>query len=130
MARCPDCNKFVSYEEQEPEVTIEVDGGAITGTARIVNACQDCGTELTEFTFEVSQEIEDADAHEGDSHEMSVETSLEERTTRTEGRGRKPRTFYGFSCHYTVACSCTPGKEVESGEITDDCQASEMESLV
>ena len=130
MARCPDCSKFVSHEEQEPEIEVEMDGSAVTGTVRIVNACQDCGTELTECTFDVHEEITDADAHKGGGHAMSVEVSLEERTSRAEGRGRKPRTFYGFSFHYIVTCSCTPGEEVQSGDATDDCQASEMESLV
>ena len=29
-----------------------------------------------------------------------------------------------------ITCSCKPGEEVQRGNVTDDCQASEMESLV
>ncbi len=61
MARCPDCNKFVSLEEVEPEVnTLEVDEeGIIEADVRIVNACADCGTELKEYTFDFDGESDD-----------------------------------------------------------------------
>jgi len=49
--RCPDCNKFVSMETQEPEInTLEVENcdGEITVTidGRTLRNCADCGTEL------------------------------------------------------------------------------------
>ena len=56
--RCPDCNKFVSFDtEQDPELNLDFDDeGRITGDARIVNACAECSTELKEHTFDVDSE--------------------------------------------------------------------------
>jgi hypothetical protein len=64
--RCPDCNKFVSFDvDGDPEVELEADEstGEVTGTVRIVNACQECGAELTEATFDVDVDFEGAAAH-------------------------------------------------------------------
>jgi len=55
MARCPDCNKFVSYSDDlpEPDVQCDVDDtGHVTGTVVIVAACAECGTELKEGSFD------------------------------------------------------------------------------
>jgi hypothetical protein len=53
--RCPDCNKFVSLETQEPEVSdLQVEHNppadkqsehtfTITGSVRIVRVCGECG---------------------------------------------------------------------------------------
>src|SRR5687767_14393235 len=56
--RCPDCNKFVSFDtEADPETNIDVaEDGAITGDVRIANNCQECGTELKEGTFDVDDD--------------------------------------------------------------------------
>lgn len=61
--RCPDCSKFVSFDtDTEPEVdATEVDDeGHVTFDARIVNNCAECGTELTEYTFNVEVDLTDA----------------------------------------------------------------------
>lgn len=57
--RCPDCNKFVSFDsEQEPELDLTVDDeGVVTGTARIVNCCEQCGQELKEATLDVEIDL-------------------------------------------------------------------------
>lgn len=59
MARCPDCNKFVSYDtDQEPEVDVDIDeDGQVTGTVRIFDACAECGTELRETTIDISEDM-------------------------------------------------------------------------
>lgn len=53
--RCNDCNRFVTLEQDsDPEVDLDVDmEGNISGTIRIANTCPECGTELTEYTFDV-----------------------------------------------------------------------------
>jgi len=58
--RCPDCNKFVSFEENEPEVeSIDVDGDRnVTATVRIVNSCGECGQELKEATLDMEKSFE------------------------------------------------------------------------
>jgi hypothetical protein len=57
--RCPDCNKFVSFEQGEPEAELEASGASLTGTIRIVLTCQECSTELKESTFDVEQDLQD-----------------------------------------------------------------------
>ena len=58
--RCPDCNKFVGNEENEPEVeSVEVDDeGHVNAEVRIVNACAECGTDLTEATLSMDGEAD------------------------------------------------------------------------
>jgi hypothetical protein len=62
MARCPDCNKFVSYDtDQEPEVDVDIDeDGQVTGSIRIFDACSECGTELRETTLDISEDMSEA----------------------------------------------------------------------
>jgi hypothetical protein len=61
--RCPDCNKFVSYDDTtEPEHNLEIndngDGSMqVTGDVKIVLTCAECGTELKEYTFEVDETV-------------------------------------------------------------------------
>lgn len=56
---CDQCQKFVSFDtEQEPELDLSVDDeGVVTGNARIVNTCADCGQELTEATLDVEIDL-------------------------------------------------------------------------
>lgn len=139
--RCPDCCKFVSLDtDVDPEVDLEVDDttGEITGTVRIVNACQDCGNELAEATFDVDVEFPEAEDHkkdhadddmvqEGlDSHELELEEAEVERTDGSEGKGRGTRTFYGASATLKVKCSC--GTQWAK-EWSDKVQASHMDEL-
>ena len=59
--RCPDCNKFVSYDDSaEPEVNdLEVSPeGGISGSVRVFLPCGECGTELKEYTFDIDTEVE------------------------------------------------------------------------
>lgn len=67
--RCPDCNKFVSYDESaEPEAMLEVetdgtDEATVSGTVRVVLTCAECGTELKETSFDVDETVEVPEAH-------------------------------------------------------------------
>jgi hypothetical protein len=169
--RCPDCNKFVSFDEQEPEInSIEVDdSGNVSAEVRIVNACGDCGAELKEANFspESGDPVEPFAKHKEDAtrtheqrladygvaleewktktgfpptealepekplsteHELEVEEDGSERTSRSVGKGRGTKTYYGFSLGYTVTCSC--GDFSVSGVMEDDEQASGMDELV
>jgi hypothetical protein len=145
--RCPDCNKFVGNEEQDPEVnSTDVDcDGNVSAEVRIANACTECGTELTEFTFntdadapeEVTRHIEKCHDDENPAN-LEIEEGTCERTTRTEGKGRGARTFYGYTLSYTITCSCgkvadadgnvVDGEFSAEGEISEDVQASGMDS--
>ena len=59
MARCPSCNKFVSYGEMEGELT-DVDwlGDCINVFARVVITCCECGEGLKELEIELENEVE------------------------------------------------------------------------
>jgi len=149
--RCPDCNKFVSLDtDQEPELNVDVgEDGTINGDVRIANACADCGTELTEYTFDVNTTCEEANAHvqkareeaetaetagidswpEGTdkpTHELSLENEEAERVERQEGKGRGTRTFYGWTGRCTIVCACGEHWDVELDG--DEVQASAMDS--
>lgn len=130
MARCTSCNKFVSNEENEPEVqdlSVDQDSATVTASVRIVNACADCGEELTEGTLEMEAELGSIDAHQKDGHELSVEEDSTERVGKGEGKGRYRKTFYGAKVDATVKCSC--GKFEKSVEMSEYIQASSMDPL-
>lgn len=157
--RCPDCNKFVPYNsDEEPETDqLEVsDEGQVTGSVRIVNSCEECGTELKEAnididhtlgldesgkdghgsqsTFEEGQTIE---AHTGEGHELSFEAAGEGRDSYNTGRGRRAPTMYGFEIEFKVTCSCqkAAGSTIDdivvaTGTLRGAEQASFMDDLV
>lgn len=138
--RCPDCNKFVSFEEQEPEVdNLEIsEDGQITGEIRIVNACAECSNELTESSFEIDVSMEIPKKHTGEGHDLEIEDGGCERISRSgyfkkgefvPASGRYAKTFYGFELSYSVKCSCGEVIE-ENATVTDEVQASGMDALV
>jgi hypothetical protein len=132
--RCPDCNKFVPLDvDGDPEVELEADEttGEVTGTVRIVNACQECGTELTEATFDVDVEFSGAAEHmekypEDEAHALELEEPTVDRTSRYTGKGRGTKTFYGAEGVLTVRCRCG---QTWNSPWTDEVQASSMDSL-
>ena len=140
MARCPECNKFVPYDDStEPEVDnldVTADPGAITATVRIVLTCAECRTELRETTFDVEVDCEAfASAHRGEGCELTVDTASIEATSRmqtVDARGHKvsaryAKTFYGFLAEFEVSCGCGSSA---SFRVDDEVQASFMEELV
>ncbi len=61
MARCSNCNKFVSYGDPEVEVDdSEVNDDALSATIRVVLTCADCGDELRETSLDYDGTIEHA----------------------------------------------------------------------
>lgn len=58
--RCSDCNKFVSQEDGDVDVQNEdASGSQITVEVRIVQVCEDCGTDLKEATLSIERNLED-----------------------------------------------------------------------
>jgi hypothetical protein len=63
--RCPDCQKFVSLELQDPEVedgpNVEALGDPpaleVSAVVRICRTCGECGQELKEATLEMNQTV-------------------------------------------------------------------------
>ena len=142
--RCPDCNKFVSFEEQDTEISsLELhEDGSISGEVRLANNCQDCGTELKEGYCEIEDSlanIKEVFEHKCDEELLTPEKkamgpgwSMEEsdsyRDQRYEGKGRGTRTFYiGI---VNVELTCDRCDEIVQHELQCELQASAMEELV
>lgn len=148
MARCNDCNKFVSYNtEMEPELENEdVDGGThMTATVRRVLGCSECGSELKSFEFDVDVDFaehleehqkkcvakEDGEEVEYEDHSWSVEIELtptEGIAEETNAKGRKvKKTAYGYEGQATLTCDqceCTvefPVSGQESVSSFEEC---------
>jgi len=149
--RCPDCNKFVSFDaDTDPEIDCDVDeDGHITGSVRIVNQCAECGSELKEANFDVDVNVEDklhdhwkANGWKGkgaapEGHrELDLSDDSGSRTERTQTTDRhgKPikshrymKHFYGAEATFMVACECGETFEVQW---SDEVQGSGMDELV
>ena len=122
--RCPDCNKFVSYDtDNEPEADdLSYDGAMVTGDVRRELPCANCGTTLKSATFnmEIPVAVEGADkpCHvEGEEdvaeHEWEVECEAEtsDRTQTTDRNGKQIKSsrymtqYYGVVVNGDVKCS-------------------------
>lgn len=129
--RCPDCNKFVGLDFQDPEWESEpeINGGQITGTVRLVRCCADCGGEMKEARLEVDLETGLPDGHEGEGHELTVE--MDDLTQLEKGGGRYAKSYFGAEAHWTVRCSCQQpeDKPLAEGDWSDQVAASEMDEL-
>lgn len=58
--RCPDCNKFVAYDDSnEPEADdADIDrDGHVSGTVRVYLTCAECSTELKEANFDLDVDM-------------------------------------------------------------------------
>lgn len=139
MARCPDCNKFVSFEMGEPEVDDPiVDGTSVTIEVRLTRCCVECGTELQEATITLEDELpsDELEAHQKlvtgvedgeEMHEHDLEGVVEDYGATEEGKGKKVR--YGVRVNWSVRCSCQDSaapalfEGETSGEVDywDDC---------
>lgn len=133
--RCPDCNKFASYDGVEAETMDEsIDGVTFYSSVRVYLPCADCGTELKEYTFEVEQElIHDCTMVGPELQIASWDVNGSDRREFQDAKGRpiNPRyqkTFYGYEGSLKWECpECGFTDEVD---LRDDAQASYFEQLV
>ncbi len=148
--RCPDCNKFVSYEDP-PECEVqscEVVEKSVEMTVRVILKCADCGNELKDAEIEGEAEIEhqcsepekfekmDDDGHEmftleGDydaATEPDSRTEQKDRNGRTIKLARYMKTYYGFKADLDVKCNCC--EEAFKVEMNGEEQASGFNELV
>ena len=124
--RCPNCNKFVSLEFQEPELQdISVSRDIISASVRIVRCCAECGEELKEAILDITYDLPDGFTECFDNHKITVtDTSIEE---IEESGGRYQKSYYGACISFEVKCSCGANLEdTMEGKIA----ASEMGELV
>jgi DNA-directed RNA polymerase subunit N (RpoN/RPB10) len=134
MARCNQCNKFVSYDEpQVEEQNCDVNDMTVEGEVSVTLCCADCGTEMSQAYLEFSEDFEHEcegepteewlkDHEADDDPEFSLESSDNwSPTDRYEDKDRhgKPiknmryqKHYYGAEGTATVKClKC--GKEFE-----------------
>lgn len=141
--RCPDCTKFVSLDQGDPEVnSIEIDdSGHITANVRAVLNCSECSTEMKDYDFTTELDpdeiVEHVQMHQdaGEEFELSIEEGSSEAEDRYENKDRhgKPitnpryqRHYLGYSLDVKVTCSC--GEEFDV-TITDEEMASSFNEL-
>ncbi len=129
--RCPDCNKFVSLDLQDPEVEIELEGESVKASVRIVRACAECGTALKEATLEMEDTFEGPDPEDAQGEDKEHDLEVEETGVDSieEGGGRYAKSYYGASVDYSVTCSC--GCKFEhNGVMSGKIAASHMDEMV
>jgi hypothetical protein len=140
--RCPDCQKFVSFDaEVEPEEQNgpEFDGTGVEAEYRRVLTCQECGTELKESMITVMAEVEwgkdttPADECPGENavegeHEWEIEDASAEATIGTIDRDRhgkkikNPRYMkitYGVNISGTVKCANCNAEGTYNGDAAE-----------
>lgn len=126
--RCPDCNKFVSYDEPQIEISsVDSDGTCVRSIVTVQLNCQDCGTTLKDSEIESEMEIDHecnpdtAKSHqkdhpfsEGDDQFEIENEGNAQGETRTETKDRHGKeikssrymkTFYGFTLDTDVKCN-------------------------
>ena len=140
--RCPDCNKFVSYDEPNvEEENIDIFDNVIQGSIRVSLICSECGTELKENIFEIEEIFEHEcklqDTNVDNNKENSEEEGFEIVDSyfdsvdryKTEDKNGKPiknarymKHFYGFEGKITIKClKC---KQEFNVDVFDENQAS------
>lgn len=127
--RCPDCNKFVSYDEPQCEVgSVELGGETVRANVTVQLNCEDCGGTLKDAEIEAETEIEheckpeaerdkewkpDADLEKDDDQYELESDGDAEGTNRMETKDRhgKPikssrymKSFYGFTLESEIKC--------------------------
>lgn len=140
MARCPDCNKFVGYEQAEPELDLSVEldkaedgtpeGADVTGSVRMVLNCAECGSELAEASLDINDCNVALEHKEAESHDVEVVDESADANDRYDGKPGTPsryrRHYYGADISGTVQCSC--GAKAEFTTTVEE-QASGFEQL-
>jgi len=127
--RCPDCNKFVSYDEPQCEVSnVDADGDTVRASVTVQLNCQDCGGTLKDAEIEAEAEIDheckpdserekdwkpDPEFKEGeDQFEIENEGDAEG-TNRLQTKDRNGKeiklmrymkSFYGFTLEPEIRC--------------------------
>ncbi len=140
--RCPDCEKFVSFDEPQCDIEDEniTDEGQISGSVHIVLPCGECGTELKETNLEFEAEIDHDCAEKGDA---GFELTMDDPQPFDEYRGkdkkkkdgtvikaplRYQKHYYGAEISGTAKCNRC-GIEIEFNTKVDE-QGSAFDDMV
>ena len=131
MARCPDCNKFVGLEMQDPEtedieISADAEGVALSQSVRIVRNCAECGTEMKSADLELTDNVTWEEMGlkappEGYGKVEVEETGVEQ---IEEGGGRYKKSFFGATVAYKITLN---GKVLHEGDMSESVAASHMD---
>jgi hypothetical protein len=107
--RCPDCSKFVSFDEPAVEVESEeverIDESTVRVTAdvHVTLKCADCGTELKETNIEYDGECEVPEPEDTGENPYDLEVNVEATPTdwyNNKDRHGKPIRNPRYQTHY------------------------------
>ena len=152
--RCPDCSKFVSMENNDPEcdsidATISGQSIQVCAEVRAVRACADCGTELKDLSLSLEKEIDlhDFEGYDAltDSDKEKLGAALEEESETISldvdddggemsegGGGRYAKNMITTTINYTVTLKWERGENdlvtlTHSSSMEEQNAASEFE---
>lgn len=150
--RCPDCNKFVSMENADPEIgsvdcEYSDDSFQVTADIRAVRSCADCSTELKslDLNLEQSVELSQFDGWKGlseeqqklvreqlESGEANVESNPGEGRMEESGGSRYKKNMITIAVDYSIEITVHPeeGDSINltyNGELSEEHAASEFE---
>ena len=128
--RCSDCNKFVSFNEPEVEVTDEtIAGNVVSGRVRIVLQCAECGQELKDaeldFEMEIDHECSKCGKDEEPTFTMDTVNASPNERFQDKDRHGKPIKLARYRKHYYGAdldCKVTCEKCDEEIEVTSSVE--------
>lgn len=135
--RCPDCNKWVSLETDEPQVEnvqLSSNESVVEVDVNIDRNCAECGGQMKTMAFNTEAEIDETwlaehgPQEDGSYKEGHGELDVEESNTElTEsGGGRYAKNMIGFTTYVQVTCICGSTTSVE---ISDNAAASEFDEV-
>lgn len=140
--RCPNCQKFVSMENGEPQVSsveasLSGDSINITAEAEHTRNCADCGTELKSLgisfegnvslsDFEKPSEMTDADFEKWKSGLKKAECEIDEDGSDSDesGGGRYAKNMIGVVVDYTLKVTSKKITVEKSGQLREENPAS------
>lgn len=142
--RCPNCNKFVSYDEPEAEIEygeVEENDGEnsffVSATVRVVLKCAECGDELKETNGDITLVFNHSCGEKLTAENFEIESIEAEGCSRVQDKDKHGRqiknhrymkTFYG--CEVTGTFICSLCDESISESETFEEQASSFDELV
>jgi len=136
MARCEDCNKFVSFDEPQAEVeSDDIISGEVCIDVRVVLPCAECSTEIKETTLVYEETVECPTCGQDHLDELSIEDAnatgqeiYEDAFSPKTGKKLKHQTkYYGAEVTFMLCCERCGESEEHTGYVKelpssfDDC---------
>lgn len=140
--RCPDCNKFVSYED-DPTIelnSLDVMDNGVVADVSVQLCCSQCGTTLREASLLTELALtpddhtcEDYRDHDSESDDEAYDAddlfvSSDEGSPEPTVRNVNGKTFYGFRLETQLRCKCCD--DTFMVELKDDTASSNFEDAV